>query len=145
VSNSITHWALLGCASSYVALCIELHYTINFVTLRCDLCCIMLHFVLYCTTLHSNSTTLHYVRFLLCCELCYIALCCVISSTALWTLLWLCCIPLGYDFVMLHCELYYVVLLRILLRCVLLFVVSSTMYQAPLILALITCTHKKNN
>jgi hypothetical protein len=107
VSNSTTHWALLGCASSYVALCIELHYTINFVALCCDLCCIMLHFVLYCTTLHSNSTTLHYVRFLLRCELCYIALCCIISSTALWTLL--CCFVT--NFVMLCvafcCELYY--------------------------------------
>lgn len=59
------HWALLGCASSYAMFCIELYYTSNFVALRCKLCYIMLHYVLYSATLHSNSTMLHYVRFLL--------------------------------------------------------------------------------
>ncbi len=72
------HWAMLGCTSSSTLLCTELHYTTNFATLCCELCCTVLHCELYCATLQSNSITLHYV---------WILLRCVASSVALRTLL----------------------------------------------------------
>jgi hypothetical protein len=79
---------MLGCTSSSTLLCIKLRYTTNFATLRCELCCTVLHCELYYATLPSNSITLHYV---------WILLRCVASSAALRTLL---------HYIVLHFKLY---------------------------------------
>jgi hypothetical protein len=57
-SNPSARRALLGYVSNFVALGVELHCTINFVMLRFELCCVVLHYKLYWTTLRSNSITL---------------------------------------------------------------------------------------
>jgi hypothetical protein len=140
----VAHRVLLCCALSCATLQTLLHYVANYVAP----CCIV-NFI----TLHYLQILLHYIMFEfyyvvlqapLHCGLYYITLCCTSSSIALWALLQLCCIVLGYDFVVLHCELYCVAL-RILLRCMLNIVVNFTTHQSSLILTLITCTHKNNN
>jgi hypothetical protein len=109
--SSITCRTMLGCTLSFVALCIGMCYTTNFVALHC----VTLHLNLlwYATSFVAQhcvalQVLLYYIA--LRCKLCCATLHCTISSTSLWALLQLCCVVLSYDFVVLCCITNFIVL-----------------------------------